>query len=240
MAKEHDARKARLARLRRLHPDHLMDDRTLLGPGRRQPDPSVLARLGRAAHGEGREDLTVIPVGATEAVAGEHDSERDLGLAGALVERGPAGPGAITVLIVSDSKDAFGPTDGPGPMQPASSTRPLRHRAGPRATSDLAGSVGLELTTGGCWAVTTSSGTVYRFDLDAQFVTRCRAVEVPQAGHVAVKLRRDGTALPLLRLHCRLGLPLKMLIRVRQDSVVTLRVGTEVRSIRRLGPARAA
>lgn len=79
----------------------------------------------------------------------------------------------------------------------------------------------------GQWTVTTETGSVYSLDLDARTVTRN-----PAEG----ELRRDGEELALYRVaYCEVGMPLNMMIGVREDRQ-TWRLTSAITSIERVQP----
>lgn len=92
----------------------------------------------------------------------------------------------------------------------------------------------------GLWQVTTET-SLYLIDLDAGLVTRvpdAGAGTLPGLSPVAIaSLRRDHEQVTLIKLiECELERPLRMLLDLRRDGVVTLRTTTCVREIRPLGP----
>lgn len=80
----------------------------------------------------------------------------------------------------------------------------------------------------GRWRISTESST-YVLDLDTRISTR-----IPGDGEDAVGLRRDGAALPLIRLvTCERGAAAMLLLDVRGDGYPTLRMTTSVQRITR-------
>ena len=93
------------------------------------------------------------------------------------------------------------------------------------------------LGPGGCWIVTTASGSVHLFDFEMGCVTRLPAAEGREPDFPTADLRRDGEAVPLLWVGgIEVGEPLVMLVQVRADAVTTVRQTTPVVSVRRLPP----
>jgi hypothetical protein len=100
------------------------------------------------------------------------------------------------------------------------------------------GEAASETPLAGRWQVTTET-SVYLLDLDKNQVTR-----VPDAGAgpppglsppAIAWLRRDHEPVSLLKLvTCTVGEPMRMLIDIRRDGVITLRMTTVVRHLREL------
>jgi hypothetical protein len=87
----------------------------------------------------------------------------------------------------------------------------------------------LSASEGGTWLITSANASRYLVDLDGRTLTRFRGAGEP--GETA-ELRRDGEAVPLLRLtRCRVGVPMHVLIDVRGDGITSERVTSDVNSI---------
>lgn len=87
----------------------------------------------------------------------------------------------------------------------------------------------LSASESGTWLITSANASRYIVDLDGRTLTRFRGAGEP--GETA-ELRRDGEAVPLLRLtRCRVGVPMHVLIDVRGDGITTERVTSDVNSI---------
>ena len=88
-----------------------------------------------------------------------------------------------------------------------------------------------EVGRAGVWLVTTESSR-YLLDLDHHWVTRLPGDQAHGAGRQAVSLRGDGQPLQLVALAaCRPGMPMLMLVVIREDGLVTVRRTTPVRAI---------
>ncbi|WP_156133828.1 hypothetical protein [Pseudarthrobacter phenanthrenivorans] len=92
----------------------------------------------------------------------------------------------------------------------------------------------------GCFAVRTSSGTLYSIDLDStpRKIVRLAEDRPPTEDYADLsvsKLRKDGTEIPLLAIgRLTVGEPAQLVLDVRGDGVVTVRETTPVLSIRQL------
>ena len=88
----------------------------------------------------------------------------------------------------------------------------------------------------GRWRVTTETA-VYDIDLDAAWICRHPADEQPRGGqypHIAT-LRSDDTPIPLVAVHqCQLGAPMILVLDLRGDGVLTVRMSTEVLKVERV------
>jgi len=85
----------------------------------------------------------------------------------------------------------------------------------------------------GRWRVTTQT-SAHLVDLDRRTVTRVEGAGVPTAaaGFTVSGLRRDRESVPLLVLiHCEVGLPMELLLQVRDDCVTTMRRTTAIVAI---------
>lgn len=92
----------------------------------------------------------------------------------------------------------------------------------------------------GCFAVRTSSGTLYSVDLDSRprKIVRLAEDRPPTEDYADLsvsKLRRDGDEIPLLAIgKLAVGETAQLVLDVRGDGVVTVRETTPVLSIRLL------
>ncbi len=77
----------------------------------------------------------------------------------------------------------------------------------------------------------TTQTSRHLIDLNARTITRIDGAGAPTAaaGCTVSALRRDREAVPLLKLHhCEVGLPMELLLQVRDDCVTTMRRTTPV------------
>lgn len=242
MARKHQVTKLSPASLRSLRPDELVEDLAVFIPDEAEPTALISATLHQVSEEEGRVRFQAVPAPSsrTMALTGKRYAPA-LKAGSVFVECGLLAPGSVPVVIVERAPASAGTADSPGEEGQTSAPLLARIHYDDDRSAGPASATGLELATGGQWTVTTSSGSVYFFDLDRRLVTRCATARGPQPGYRdTAQLRRDGEPVPLLELHCRAGSPLRMLLRVRDDNVTTLRVTTPVRSIRRLGLPPAA
>lgn len=93
--------------------------------------------------------------------------------------------------------------------------------------------VHLDDSATGRWLVYTSAST-YLIDMDARHVTRC-AGQVPE--WPAAVLRRDGDTIPLLQVleTVTSARPMRLVLDVRGDGVVTVRETTPVTAFYQVG-----
>ncbi|TQL60973.1 hypothetical protein FB474_2376 [Oryzihumus leptocrescens] len=89
--------------------------------------------------------------------------------------------------------------------------------------------------TAGRWRVRTETA-VYDIDLDAAWICRHPANEQRGGAHDArvAALRLDDTPIPLVTVHqCQLGAPMILVLDLRGDGILTVRLSTEVLTIER-------
>lgn len=83
----------------------------------------------------------------------------------------------------------------------------------------------IDENTGGCWQVTTESGTTYLLDLDARELVRTPRIS---------GLRCDGEAVSLHQvMECTVAQGAMFLIQVRDDDIPAIQITTTIVQIRR-------
>ena len=93
----------------------------------------------------------------------------------------------------------------------------------------------LPVDASGCYVVTTQTSS-HLLDLTHETVTRIPGATASSDGgaNAVERLRRDNEPIPVLAIVCTVGLPMGLMLDLRQDGVLTLRITTLVVRIERL------